>query len=169
MSEQPGQTGPRPEGPETPRPPQSEPPRYYRPRDEKQDEKRQNEKEEEKRSEKGRGEKFSRDPVRAGMFGTILIWGGIVALIAALNLVKASWWDGWPVFLVGTGVILLAKACYRVATPEHRRPVGGTIIIGLVLIGVGLSDLVGWRYVVPVILIVLGLIFIGRMLFHRSR
>ena len=37
---------------------------------------------------------------------------------------KPDWWQGWSVFLAGTGVILLIKALYRLR-PEHRRPVGG--------------------------------------------
>ncbi len=133
-------------------------------RNEKEEEKR--EKEDEKRTEKQQGEKWTRDPIRTMMFAAILIWGGIVALLTTANLVKASWWQGWAVFLAGTGVILLIKAAIRLR-PEYRRPVGATVIIGIILLGVGIGDIVGWTYIWPVILVVIGLILIGRVFFRK--
>ena len=133
-------------------------------RNEKEEEKR--EKEDEKRSEKQRGEKWTRDPVRTIMFAAILIWGGIVALIETTNLIDADWWEGWAVFLIGTGIILLIKAAVRLL-PEYRRPVGGTVIIGVILIGVGIGDIVGWNYTWPAVLVIIGLILIGRVIFRR--
>jgi hypothetical protein len=132
-------------------------------RNEKEEEKK-NEKEEEKRSEKQWDEKFRKDPVRGISFAIILIWGGIAALIG--TLVNASWWKSWAVFFAGTGIILLLKALFRLR-PEYRRPLGGTVIIGLILLGIGLGDLVGWVYIWPVILIVLGLILVGWVFFRR--
>jgi len=133
-------------------------------RNEKEEEKR--EKEDEKRSEKQWDEKFRHNPVRVITLAAILIWGGIVALIQTENWVTVSWWDSWAVFLVGTGVILLVKAYFR-SRPEHRRPYGGTIIIGLVLIAIGLGDLIksnlGW----PVILIIIGVVIVLATFFRR--
>jgi hypothetical protein len=134
-------------------------------RNEKEEEKR--EKEDEKRSEKSWDEKWRHNPVRAVTLAIILIWGGIVALISVGNLISMpKWWEGWPVFLVGTGVILLIKAAIRMM-PEHRRSVGGTVIIGIVLIGVGLGDLLTWSFIWPVILIVIGLVLIIGIFFRR--
>ncbi len=133
-------------------------------RNEKEEEKR--EKEDEKRHEKEWEEKWRHNPARIVALAVILIWGGIVALIETAHLVTAHWWQAWAIFLIGTGVILLVKAAYRLM-PEHRRPVGGTIIIGLILIAVGLGDIVGWNYTWPIILIAIGLIFLLRVVFRR--
>jgi fatty acid desaturase len=131
---------------------------------EKEEEKK--EKEEEKKHEKQPDEKWRNDPVRAIMWAAILIWGGIVAMIDVAGWVHASWWQAWSVFLIGAGAILLIKAAVRLM-PEYRRPVGGTVIIGIVLIGVGLGDIVGWNYTWPAILIVVGVILIARVFFRR--
>ncbi len=122
-------------------------------RNEKEEEKR--EKEDEKRSEKQSPEKFKRNPARAVMYAAILIWGGIVALLTVARVVTTPWWQGWSIFLAGTGVILLVKAAYN-SRPAHRRPLGGTIILGIILLGVGVGEVVGWNYAWPVILIIIG-------------
>jgi hypothetical protein len=136
-------------------------------RNEKEDEKR-SEKEDEKRHEKEWHEKWEHNPVRVITLAIILIWGGIIAWISEANVIHYSWWQGWSVFLAGTGVIVLIKAAYRLR-PEHRRPVSGTIIIGLVLLGVGLGDLIGWNYSWPLILIAIGVVFIILAFFRRQR
>jgi cation transport ATPase len=135
-------------------------------RNEKEEEKR--EKEDEKRQEKQMDEKFRRNPVRGIIFALILIWGGVVAFLETSHVVKASWWQAWAVFLAGTGFILLIKAAFRLM-PEHRRPIGGTIVIGVVLLGVGLGDLIGWQYTWPVILIIFGIVLVGAVFFRRRR
>ena len=55
------------------------------------------------------------------------------------------------------------------AVPEYRRPVLGTIILGLVLIGIGLGDIIGWAVLWAVILIVIGLSILLRGFFPRQR
>jgi predicted membrane channel-forming protein YqfA (hemolysin III family) len=112
---------------------------------------KRNEKEEEKRGEKQEEkkgsweEKWQRDRVNAISWASILIWGALVLLIDttdyAANLV---WWHGWAVFLIGAGVIILLTALYRWLKPEHRRPLIGSFILGIVLLGVGLGDLAKW-------------------------
>jgi hypothetical protein len=133
---------------------------------EKEEEKK--EKEDEKRSEKQMDEKFRRDPVRGITLAIILIWGGIVAFIQTMDFSKPEWWQGWSVFLAGTGIILLIKALFRLR-PEHRRPVGGTVVIGVILVCIGLGDIIGWAYSWPGILIVGGLIIIGAVFLRRRR
>ena len=132
-------------------------------RNEKDDEKR-GEKEEEKHNEKNRGwdEKWRHNPLRAVTVAALLIWGGIVALID--NFV--SNWNGWAIFFIGAGVILLIKAGLRLTT-AYRRPAGGSFIIGLVLIGIGLGGLVGWQFVWPVVLIIIALVIIFRGFYRR--
>jgi hypothetical protein len=133
---------------------------------EKEEEKK--EKEDEKRSEKQMDEKFRRDPVRGITFAIILIWGGIVAFIETADIGKPEWWQAWSVFLAGTGIILLIKALFRLR-PEHRRPIGGTLVIGIILVCLGLADIIGWAYSWPIILIAVGLIIIGIVFFRRRR
>jgi len=137
-------------------------------RNEKEEEKKEkeDEKEDEKRTEKQSEEKWRRDPVRTITFAAILIWGGIVALIQVGNLVAVPWWEGWAIFLIGTGVILLIKAAFR-RIPEYRRPTGGTIIIAVVLLGIGIGNLLGWRNTWPIILIAIGLVLIAQVFFRR--
>ncbi len=133
-------------------------------RGEKEEEKR--EKEDEKRTEKQPSEKWVRDPVRGIFLALILIWGGIVAYLDVAKLVTADWWQAWAVFLAGTGALLLIKAAIRLM-PAYRRSVGGTVIIGIILLGVGIGDIVGWNYTWPVILIVIGIVIIGSIFFRK--
>jgi len=133
---------------------------------EKEEEKR--EKEDEKRNEKQMDEKFRRNPARGITLAVILIWGGVVALLQVADLINVHWWNGWSIFLAGTGVIVLIKAAFRLL-PEHRRPMGGTLIIGIILLGVGLGDLVGWQYAWPAILILFGVVLVGAVFFRRRR
>jgi hypothetical protein len=133
---------------------------------EKEEEKK--EKEDEKRSEKQMDEKFRRDPVRGITLAIILIWGGIVAFVETADISKPEWWKAWSVFLAGTGIILLIKALFRLR-PEHRRPVGGTLVIAIILVCISLGDLIGWSYSWPVILIAIGLVIIGTVFFRRRR
>jgi len=131
---------------------------------EKEEEKR--EKDDEKRSEKQFDEKWRRNPLRVIFLALILIWGGIVAFIDVSNLITPSWWEGWSVFLAGTGVLLLIKAAFRLR-PEFRRPVGGTIIIAIILLGIGVGGLVGWNYTWPAILILIGIVIIAGIILRR--
>ena len=141
---------------------------------------RRNEKEEEKRrekeEEKGRGrgldEKWERDRLRMISIAAIFIWGGLVALAGTLNLFNYNWGEhGWAIFLLGTGVILLVKVNIRALIPEHRRAIGGSLIIGFILLAVGVSDLTGWSwdYIWPIILVAIGLAILLRGVLRRRK
>ena len=141
---------------------------------------RRNEKEEEKRrekeEEKGRGrgldEKWERDRLRMISIAVIFIWGGLVALAGTLNLFNYNWGEhGWAIFLLGTGVILLVKVIIRALIPEHRRAIGGSLIIGFILLAVGVSDLTGWSwdYIWPIILVAIGLAILLRGVLRRRK
>jgi hypothetical protein len=141
---------------------------------------RRNEKEEEKRGEKneekgsGRGwdEKWERDRLRMISIAAILIWGGLVAFAGTLNLFNYNWeGHGWAVFLLGTGVILIGKVIIRVLIPEYRRAIGGSLIIGFILLAVGISDLTGWSwdYIWPIILVAIGLSILLRGALRRRK
>jgi cation transport ATPase len=132
-------------------------------RNEKEDEKR-SEKEDEKRSEKTWDEKWRHNPVRVVTLAIILIWAGVTAFLATGGIIGAD--NAWAAFLLGTGVILLAKAGFRMRAAT-RRPIGGTIIIGVILVAVGLGALVSWSYAWPVILVAAGVIIIFLVFFRR--
>ena len=109
---------------------------------EKEDEKRGEKQDEKKGSWE---EKWQRDRVNALSWASILIWGAIVLLIdITKSASNVAWWHGWAIFLLGAGIIILLTAFYRWLKPEHRRPLIGSFILGIILIGVGLGDLVKW-------------------------
>jgi len=56
----------------------------------------------------------------------------------------------------------------RLLIPSLRRAVFGALVVGVVLIGVGLHEIVGWDVVWPAILIMLGVSILRRgVLFRR--
>jgi len=140
-------------------------------RNEKEEEKRR-EKEEEKGSGRGWDEKWERDRLRMISIAAIFIWGGLVALAGTLNLFNYDWGGhGWAIFLLGTGVILLGKVIIRALIPEYRRAIGGSLIIGFILLAVGISDLTGWSwdYIWPIILVAIGLSILLRGVLRRRK
>ncbi len=141
-------------------------------------ERRRNEKEEEKRGEKqeekGRGldEKWQRDRLRALSIAVILIWGGLVALAGTTNFLNYDWArHGWSIFLMGVGVILIIKVIIRTMVPEYRRRIGGSLIIAIILLVVGVGDFVNWNwgYIGPAILIIIGLFIVLRGTLRRRK
>ena len=95
------------------------------------------------------------------MFAVVLVWAG-VAWILSNTGVFGGGIDIWPVILAGGGVIIILGVIVRLLIPEYRRPVGGNLVFGFVLIGVGLGQLVGWSIVGPLVLIAIAIsIIIG--------
>lgn len=134
--------------------------------DEKFDEKELEKREEKPSDEKSWEEKYRRDPVSAVIWACILIWAGVVLLgenlgfIANLNLgFKLS---TWSLIFLGAGVLILIEVLVRLAMPEYRRPVTGSVFFALFLFGVALGDLIGWNLLWPLLLIALGLSFLLR-------
>ncbi len=137
------------------------------PKDEKQ--RQEEEKEREKREEKTVEEKWRRDPLGAIIFGIILIWAGLVFLAESMGLLKgislgglfpgieATQPEAWTIILIGAGVILLVEVVIRLLVPAYRRPIAGTIILGIILIGVGLGNIISWDVVWPLVVIGIGL------------
>lgn len=116
------------------------------------------EKEEEKREEKSWEEKWRRDPLSAIVWAAILVWAGLVLLASNLELVAGlEWFDAWGLIFVGAGLIVLLEVVIRLLVPDYRRPVTGTLIWGVILLGIGLGNLFGWNVIWPLILIAIGL------------
>jgi hypothetical protein len=148
--------------------------------DEKFDEKDREKREEKSPQEKSAEEKWQRDPLSAIVWALILIWAGLVFLADNLGVLDSIQTSGgiipgvdievdlgaWAIVLTGAGVIVLLEALVRLLVPAYRRPVGGTIIFGFILIGIGLGNLFDWSLIFPLILIGLGISIILRGFTH---
>jgi len=142
---------------------------------EKEEEK--SEKDEEKTSpekeEKDWEEKWRRDPLGAAVWAVILIWAGLVLLVENIGLfsrlrIGDQRVEAWPIILIGAGVIFLIEIAIRLLVPAYRRPVGGSIVVAAVVIGVGLANLVGWNIGWAIVLIAVGVGLLLRGLMRGS-
>jgi len=97
--------------------------------------------EKEEKGDEGGGmeEKWVRDPLGTAMSALIIIWLGVTMLLANLDLGLIGWGDWWAWFLLGIGGIFILEAIVRLVVPDYRRPVGGKIIAGVVLLIIGAS------------------------------
>ena len=133
-------------------------------------------KQEEKQEEKSVEEKWQRDPLGSIVWALILIWAGFVLLannmgwLGTLNRIMeqlfvqyakllpveivAPQFSAWSLIFVGAGVLLLAEVVMRLLFPAYRRPVLGTTIFAVVLLGIGFGS---WTLFWPLILIIVGL------------
>ncbi|MGW8251356.1 MAG: hypothetical protein ACWGO1_11995 [Anaerolineales bacterium] len=149
-------------------------------RDEKFDEKDREKREEKSPQEKSWEEKWQRDPVNTVVWALIFMWAGLVILAENLGLLSAIqttaegipgfWFLGdditWSLIFTGAGVIVLLGVLARLLIPAYRRPVGGGIFFGFLLIAIGLGNVLGWNLIWPIFLIGLGLSIILRGLFR---
>jgi len=137
--------------------------------DQPQYEQRRDEKDE--KQEKGNGdswdEKWRRDPVDAAMWAFILIWVGVVLLGANLGFFRGLSLESWSIGFLGAGVIVLLTVLFRLLVPAYRKPLGGTVVLGVIFIGIGLGDLIGWIIIGPLVLIGIGVGIILTGLFRR--
>jgi hypothetical protein len=126
---------------------------------------KEEEKEEEKHREKDQSfdEKFRRDPLAATGWALVLIWAGLVLLADNLGyLTRLGGFEPWDLIFLGAGAILLIGAAIRYLIPAYRRPVGGSVILGVILIAVGLGDTVGSGVVWAGALILIGVFMLLR-------
>ncbi len=144
--------------------------------DEKFDEKAMEKREEKSPQEKSWDEKWRRDPLSTIVWAAILIWAGLALLAENLGFFDGLRATGaaqpslaflanlqtWSIIFVGAGVIVLFEVLLRLIIPDFRKPVGGTLIFGLILLGIGLGDIFTWNIIFPLILIGVGLSVILR-------
>jgi len=145
---------------------------YRDEKDEKRDEK--DEKEVSKHEEKTVEEKWRRDPLGTVTWALVLIWAGIVLLVAGnSNIIQnipavrtlggLGWLSAtWSIIFLGAGVLFLIEAVIRLVVPAYRRPILGTIFFGVILIGIGLGNIFDWRIVFALLLVFLGLSLVFR-------
>jgi hypothetical protein len=128
-----------------------------------------------------------RDTLSSIVWAAILIWAGLVFLAMNtgwLDKVLASGFIAkylpkgmevfepavWGIIMLGAGVILLGEAVIRVAVPQFRKHLGGTLVVAAILIAVGLGNFLGnWDLIWPFMLIALGAsILFGGLLRKRK-
>ena len=118
---------------------------------------KEEEKEHEKEEEKSWDEKWRHDPLGAAVWAAILIWAGVVLLAENMGfLIRFGRLDAWGLIFVGAGGIVLLEVVVRLLMPSYRRPVGGTLVFAVILMGVGLGNLFSWTVVWPLVLIAIG-------------
>ncbi len=120
----------------------------------------------------GMEEKWVRDPLGTAMGALIIIWLGVTMLLANLDLAFIGWGDWWAWFLLGIGGIFILEAIVRLVVPDYRRPVGGKIIAGVVLLIIGASGTFlpfGFDQLWPLIPIAVGLAILFGGLFKWKR
>ena len=123
-----------------------------------------------------------RDALSSITWAAMLIWAGLVFLAA-----NTGWLDTiiahsfiarylpaemvmfepaiWGIIMLGAGIILLAEAIIRLLVPSIKRRVVGTLVLGVVFIGIGLGNFFGWDLIWPFILILLGVsVLVGGLL-----
>ncbi len=130
--------------------------------------------------------KWQRNPLGSVIWAVILIWVGF-ALLAfnggwqdAINNFLAqirfqvaetplaapvSQLSAWSLIFLGAGFILLAEVTVRLLVPAYRRPVLGTTVLAIILLGIGLKS---WIIIWPVVIIVIGLAVLFRELRRRK-
>lgn len=130
-----------------------------RPRDEKE--------EKDEKNQGGWDEKWRRDPVDAAMWAILLIWGGLMLLASNLDLFVDTGFPTWSIGFIGAGLIVLLTGAFRVVVPAYRRPLTGNLVFGLILIGIGLGEVIGWVVIGPLVLIGIGLGILATGLLRR--
>lgn len=131
------------------------------------------EKQDEK-DEKGRGEKWRNDPLGAVIWALILIWAGLVFLAQNLGWLTRFELDNvWGLIFIGAGLIVWLEVLIRLVLPQYRRPVVGTFIFGIVLLGIGVGITFGttpqmWSVIFALVIIAVGVSILLRGLGRRS-
>jgi len=91
------------------------------------------------------------------VWAIILIWAGVALLAENIGLLaRFERLDIWGLIFIGAGVIMFLEVVIRLLVPSYRRPVGGTLVFAVVLVGLGLNNLFGWELTWPLILIAIG-------------
>jgi hypothetical protein len=131
------------------------------------------EKEEEKRHEKGPeeknwDEKWRRDPLGSLIWALILIWAGVALLLNNMGLVSVPGLEVWELIFIGAGVLILIEVVVRLLMPAYRKPLGGSLILAIIFLGIGLQGFVTSNLVWAVALILIGVYILLRGITRRA-
>ena len=145
----------------------SDQPQYEKHEKEEEKSEKEEEKQQQEKEEKNWEEKWRRDPLGTAVWAVILIWAGLVWLVESMGLlanvrILESRVEAWPVILVGAGTVLLLEIVVRLLVPSYRRPVGGTLVFAIILVGVGLGSLFDMSKAWPIVLIAIGVALLLR-------
>ena len=90
---------------------------------------------------------WSSDRLDAVGWAAIFVWGAVVVLATYTDFSEdLSWWDGWGVFFVGAGAIVLIEAVARLFVPRYRSKWAWTFMWGMIALSIGLGGLFGWAW-----------------------
>ena len=111
-------------------------------------------------SEKWGGEKWSSDPLGSALWALFIIWIGVVLLLINMGdegdrVLGLDWGNFWAWAMIGGGVLTWLDVLLRMLMPAYRRPLGGRIVWGTVLLAFGIGGLLDvelW----PLIIIAIG-------------
>lgn len=146
----------------------SQPPVEPRPHKEKGEEKEEEKRHEKGPEEKNWEEKWRRDPLGSLIWALILIWAGVALLLNNMGLLfRIPGLEVWEVIFLGAGVLMLAEVGVRLLMPAYRRPVGGTLIVAIIFLGIGLQGFVTGNLIWAVALILIGLYVLLRGVTRR--
>jgi hypothetical protein len=85
------------------------------------------------------------------------LWAALVLLAEAVGYPSgSSWWNGWAVFFVGAGAIVLVETVVRLVVPQYRSSWWWSLIVGAVLVGIGLDSWAAWAWICALAMAVLG-------------
>lgn len=92
------------------------------------------------------------------MWTAIFVWAGLVLLPSKINLITTVInWNFLSLIFTGAGIIIVIAISIYMYLPEPRPPLAKKLILALILLGIGLQGVLGWRIVWPIILIAIGL------------
>jgi hypothetical protein len=74
----------------------------------------------------------------------------------------------WSLGFLGAGVIVLLGVVVRLMVPAYRRPVIGSLIFGVVLFGIGLTQFVPGVAIGAIVLIGIGLVILLGGIFRQK-
>ncbi len=146
----------------------SQPPVQPRPHMEKAEEKEEEKRHEKGPEEKNWDEKWRRDPLGSLFWALILIWAGIALLLNNMGIALVRGLEVWELIFLGAGVLVLIEIGIRLLMPAYRRPVGGSLILALVFLGIGLQGFVTGNLIWAVALILIGVYVLLRGLTRRA-
>lgn len=102
-----------------------------------------------------------------GMFvGLCLLLLGVLLLLNVTGAITGDTW--WQSLLIGLGVIWIINGIVRYNHPVFHWGAYGKVVCGVILVLIGALLMAGFSQWWPVVLIVAGVAFLTRFLWHRQ-